>query len=131
MRARWQNWLIQAEADLQWAEDSFADGHYAGVCFLCQQIGEKAVKALAYFRGADLVRGHSILSICEELELNGPVREAAARLDLYYISTRYPDALPSGAPAEQFVSSQASEALQLSRLIIARVKEETASGTES
>lgn len=125
MNLRWVNWLRQAEEDLRWAKDSLTTAHFAGVCFLCQQVAEKSVKALAYFRGADLVRGHSVLAICEELGLNGPVREAAARLDLYYITTRYPDAMPAGTPFEQFIESQAKEAVELAETIIQRVQKET------
>lgn len=35
----------------------------------------------------------------------------AKKLDLYYISARYPDAFPSGAPYEYFTEDQASEAV--------------------
>lgn len=48
-------WLEQAEDDLAWGEDSLKSDHYAQVCFIAQQIAEKAIKAMAFLRGADLV----------------------------------------------------------------------------
>ena len=42
-------------------------GHWAQVCFTCQQVGEKALKAIALFRGADEIRSHSLMRIAEAL----------------------------------------------------------------
>jgi len=50
------DWLSQAEDDLRWAVDSRKSGHHAQSCFVCQQVGEKALKALAFSRGAQAVR---------------------------------------------------------------------------
>jgi HEPN domain-containing protein len=118
MESRARDWLAQAENDLRWAADSARAGHYGGACFIAQQVAEKALKAIGYFRGADLVRGHSALEITRALEINGPLRHAAARLDQYYITTRYPDSVPQGAPFEFFSQSQADEALNFARLFL-------------
>ncbi|EMN14719.1 putative toxin-antitoxin system, antitoxin component [Leptospira borgpetersenii str. Brem 307] len=50
---RWKDWLAQAERDLEWAKASLHSGFFAQTCFVCQQVGEKSLKALAFFRGAD------------------------------------------------------------------------------
>jgi HEPN domain-containing protein len=39
------------------------------------------------------------------------IQDACARLNRYYIPTRYPDAFPSGAPIQQFFEADAREAL--------------------
>jgi len=39
------------------------------------------------------------------------MEKIAKELDLYYISGRYPDAFPAGAPFEMFTSEQAERAL--------------------
>jgi len=46
----------------------------------------------------------------------------AKRLDLYYISARYPDAFPSGAPFEYFTRDQGEEAVSFAERIIAAVR---------
>lgn len=104
-------WLDQADNDLKWADASLREGFYSQVCFVSQQIAEKCMKALAYFRGYDLVKSHSVKIIAEKLGINGELLEAAMVLDLYYISTRYPDALPGGAPYKSFSKTQATQAL--------------------
>lgn len=58
------------------------------------------------------------------LGFNGKVQEAAKILDQYYISARYPDALPSGAPHEFFTLPQAQEALRLTQIIFDQVTSE-------
>ena len=55
-----RRWLEQAEQDLRWARDLATRGGYYLACFLAQQIGEKALKALLYSRGAEVVLGHSV-----------------------------------------------------------------------
>ncbi|RHX83343.1 HEPN domain-containing protein [Leptospira stimsonii] len=120
---RWKDWLAQAERDLEWAEASLQSGFFAQTCFVCQQVGEKALKALAYFRGADLVKSHSVKTIAKELNENGEIESIGQKLDLYYIPTRYPDAFTDGAPFEYFEESQAKEAVVFAGTLIRIVKE--------
>ena len=42
-----ERWLRQAENDLEFAKSGHKEGFFSQVCFLTQQIAEKAVKALA------------------------------------------------------------------------------------
>lgn len=125
---RYKDWLRQAENDLVWAIDSISAGHYSGACFVAQQVSEKALKSLAYYRGADLVKSHSIYEIAKDLQINGELLSAAARLDQYYITPRYPDAVPAGAPFELFTKEQAEEAIGFARLFIEAVKNATSQG---
>lgn len=50
--------------------------------------------------------------------------KALKKLDIYYITSRYPDSMPEGAPFENFSDEQADEALGLAEMIIGRVKDE-------
>lgn len=122
VESRARDWFAQAENDVAWAQVSLDAGFYSQVCYISQQIGEKALKALALKRGFDEVKSHSIRKIAEELGLNGDVAEAARILDIYYISARYPDGLPEGSPFESFGESQAVEALNWASLILERVR---------
>jgi HEPN domain-containing protein len=122
MANRAEDWIRQAENDLLWLRDTLKAGHWAQVCFIAQQTAEKAVKALALARGADQIKSHSITEICKELGVNGDIERMAKRLDLYYISARYPDAFPAGPPFEYFAEDQADEAAGFAELIVATVR---------
>jgi HEPN domain-containing protein len=117
-------WFRQAEGEYKWARDAFDAGNWALVCYLSQQTSEKALKALAFSQGVQQVRSHSTFEIAQSLKINGELAEAARILDQYYMTTRYPDALPGGAPCDMFVRSQAEEALHLANLFIFKVQAE-------
>lgn len=118
-------WLAQASDDLEWGRHTLKGGHFAQACFIAQQVAEKALKALGYSRGVELIKSHSVVQIAKALSVNGRLLEIGKRLDLYYISTRYPDALPAGSvPFEQFSESQASEALALAEEVLVHVRSE-------
>lgn len=112
-------WFKQAQNEYKWGELSCNAGFYAQTCYISQQVAEKALKSIAYFRGATSIKSHSVKGIAEELEINGQLAEFAKKLDLYYISTRYPDALPDNAvPAESFSQGQAKEALEMAKVFL-------------
>ena len=119
-------WILQAENDLAFAQLGLREGYYSQACFMSQQAAEKALKSLAYGRGDRFVIGHSL----QEL-LNGLVgtyremeslREAACRLDQYYVPTRYPDALPGGLPFETYTIGQAEEAVSMAGEIVSSAR---------
>ena len=116
------DWFRQAQNDLLWGQDTLAAGRFAQACFVAQQATGKAVKAVALHRGHDQVMSHSILEITRALEIGGELESIAKRLDQYYISARYPDAFPAGAPFEYFTQAQAQEALDLGRRAVAIVE---------
>lgn len=74
------------------------------------------MKALAYHRDFE-IKGHSIVAIAQALSINGDIESAGKILDQYYISSRSPDSLPSGAPFQFISEKQAQEAMSQSRLI--------------
>lgn len=126
--SRHHDWLAQAKADFLWGKDSFASGHFAQTCFIAQQVAEKSLKAIAYKRGYAAVRGHSAFEIASDLEINGPLRKAAQLLDQYYISTRYPDAVPQGNPSQYYTDDQAKDALDKAEAFIEKADKELADG---
>ena len=98
MRSRARDWLRQAENELLWAQDSTKGKFWAQTCFVSQQVAGKAIKAVALARGAGEIRSHSVARIADELGINGDLAKMGKRLDIYYISTRYPDSFSEGAP---------------------------------
>jgi HEPN domain-containing protein len=124
-RPRYMSWLLQSESDLRSVADLIKNGHYSQACFNAQQAAEKALKALAFFRGADLVKSHSLGTIAKDLKINGELSTFSMKLDIYYLTARYPDALPESAvPAENFDQTMATEAQQMAEKFLFRVKQE-------
>ena len=122
-KAEADRWLAQAWSDLAFAEVGVREGYHAQACFLCQQAAEKALKALRYLGGERLVFGHSVVELLQSLVPKHPaladLRDAAQRLDQYYVPTRYPNGLPAGTPADVFSKAQASEAVAYARRLLA------------
>ncbi len=108
--------MDQAEEDLKHAGMIFTNGGYYLVCFLCQQIAEKAVKAFLYSRGEELVTGHSVNKLCKWAGEFDPdfakLCDSVSILDSYYVPTRHPNGLPDGIPATVFTKDAASDALK-------------------
>lgn len=115
-------WLKSAREDLAYARHAAASGFYAPAC--CH--AEKAVKALHYRRGARAVIGHNVRSLIQSLDPSEPELErhldAARQLDLFYITSRYPNGLDSGTPGEAFDDNQATGALGAAERIISAVE---------
>lgn len=110
-----QRWMQQAEQTFARAQHNYNGGFYAGACFECQQAAEMALKAFLYSRGERLVRTHSVEELRQRCETYEPdfaaVSREAKKLDRLYLTTRYPDALPGGVPAESFDDEDAQEAI--------------------
>jgi len=125
MPNRYVDWLKEAEAELGAARDLLASQHYSWCCFTCQQAAEKALKG-ALEKLAALAFGHNLNDLRKEVEKHVVVprntTEACARLNRFYIPTRYPNAFPSGAPVEQFFEADAQQALQDAEEVLSFVR---------
>ena len=125
IRPKYLAWLLQAESDLRSVVDLIKNDHFAQACFNAQQAAEKALKSLAFFRGADLVKSHSLYTIAKDLKINGELENFAKKLDLFYLTARYPDALPENAvPSERFNKPMADEAFNMAQKFLDAVKKE-------
>ncbi|MBF0314270.1 MAG: HEPN domain-containing protein [Oligoflexia bacterium] len=121
-RGRAKDWWAQAENDLLWAKDSLSHGHFAQTCFIAQQVAEKALKSLALHQGYEKVKSHAISTITKELKINGELEIMGKKLDLYYISSRSPDAFTEGAPFEFFTEDQAREAISFADKFLEKIR---------
>jgi HEPN domain-containing protein len=121
-KAEGRRWLDQAENDLAFARHAHQGEFFHQVCFIAHQCAEKALKALHYAAGARNVIGHSAAGLLGTLAAKHPdllvLRDLAAELDLYYIPTRYPNALIEGTPHRAFTRSQAERAMQAAEAIL-------------
>src|SRR5437870_8455097 len=101
-----QRWLAQADEDLKWVKDLANRGGYYLVCFLAQQVAEKALKAFLYAQGEEVVLGHAVRQLCHRAARYDVVfrdrLDEWGILDSYYIPTRYPNGLPDDIPARVY-----------------------------
>ncbi|PKO21718.1 MAG: DNA-binding protein [Chloroflexi bacterium HGW-Chloroflexi-1] len=121
-----QRWLEQAHADLKWTRHLNEQGASYLVCFLAQQVAEKALTAFLYACGDELVIGHSVRQLCKRASEYDtrfqPYLDEWAVLDSYYIPTRYPNGLPDDIPAHVYNQKAAKDALGLTEAVVAQVE---------
>lgn len=121
-----ERWLSQAAEDLKWAKHLAEQGGWHIACFLSQQVTEKALKAFLYAQGEEIVLGHSVARLCAEAagyqaEFSNKANRWSV-LDGYYITTRYPNSLPDGIPAEVYTKDAAMSAVSLAEEAVFYVK---------
>jgi len=118
-RHRARLWLRQAQDDLRAARLLQKGGQAAQACFLAQQVGEKALKALLAAEDRDL-RSHSLTALLRELDQDHAQRwqRQARLLDKLYAPTRYPDALGDELPADVFGPEDGAAALQAAQELL-------------
>lgn len=125
MANRALDWFIQALRDLEQAEDSRRSKRHEWACFAAHQAAEKAVKALHLHLGQE-AWGHVVAKLLDELPKRSLVSEElidkARVLDSYYISPRYPNGHPEGAPFEHYGALQSGEAIRYAGEIIEFVR---------
>ena len=127
MANRAQDWFSQAEHDLQHARDAREKGSHEWACFAAQQSAEKAVKGLHLHLGQE-AWGHVVARLLRELPLSPPVDlvHRGQVLDNFYVSTRYPNGHPDGAPFDHYGPLQSKEALEHAGKILEFVRAEMA-----
>jgi HEPN domain-containing protein len=119
MPNRAADWFTQAERDLAHAREAQAAGRHEWACFAAQQAAEKAVKAVHLSKGQE-AWGHVVASLLTELgtEVVPELIEKGKVLDNFYVSTRYPNGHPAGAPFEHYGPIQSNQAVQFAGEII-------------
>lgn len=130
MPDRSKDWFNQAMRDLEQAKDSRKAGRHEWACFAAHQAAKKSVKAL-HLRLGQEAWGHVIAQLLRELPqeawaLPKDLIERAMVLDNFYISTRYPNAHPAGAPFEHYGPLQTEQALDHASAILDFVRSQMA-----
>ncbi|OGY92576.1 MAG: hypothetical protein A3H70_00775 [Candidatus Komeilibacteria bacterium RIFCSPLOWO2_02_FULL_48_11] len=121
-QAQANRWRKQAEYDLQQAERCSADNSFAYGCFFAEQAAQKFLKSYLIGQGQRFINIHSVGELLKEAGSLDKKFIALVpmgqKLDRYYLSSRYPDALPDPAiPAESYSRADANEALDIARQI--------------
>jgi len=121
-----KRWFDQANEDLKSSKILLDNERYYLVCFLSQQIVEKALKSVLYYNKENIVLGHSIKQLADwagQFDKNFKnLGNKVSILDTYYIPSRYPNGLPHGIPADVFNKKIAQDAYDLAEETIKLIK---------
>jgi HEPN domain-containing protein len=123
-RAEAQRWFHQSFFDPKAARWNFGGKCYDTSCFLAQQSGEKALKAILYYVGSrkSALMSHSLVDMIQRVSGNvseiDQIIEEARILDLHYIPSRYPNALPAGYPHQFYGPETAEKAISAAQKIM-------------
>lgn len=119
-------WLRQAEYDLKVSEWCQQGGFHGPACFWAQQSAAKSLRAFLFFNGEDAKETRSVVDLLDramtyEEEFRSFVALAGS-LDLYYKTSRFPDAIPGGIPAEVIGAKDSRDAIRSASDMIAVVE---------
>lgn len=119
-------WLKTAATDLKIARWNLNGNFWSEVCFKCQQVVEKALKAYLIARGKRGILTHSLLELvrmCGQYDNSfKSIESVCKKLDKYYLIARYPDGLPGLTPEEYFDEAEAKEAINIAQEIMELVQ---------
>lgn len=115
-------WLENARTDLDLAAE-ISESFAARACFHAQQCSEFALKGALIALAGDHPRTHVGAALLGEIaDLGGSIPDdiavAANKLDLFYVGSRYPDALGGADPRKVLTSDDARNAIYIARLVL-------------
>ena len=122
-----RRWLAQAEHGLVTTRALLQNSLWSDACFHAEQTAQLALKAFLYRLGRWSIAVHSVRELASRCAQEDdeflPFLDYGALLDRYYLSTRYPDALPEPAvPFESFTQREAEQAVGFAEEIVGLVR---------
>ncbi len=115
-------WLRQAEYDIKVSDWNIEGGFFAPACFWSQQGAAKAIRAFLFLNNEDAHETRSVVDLIDRAitysEEFKDFVETVGRLDLYYKTSRFPDAIPGGVPSEIITERDAREAVTVAGDIV-------------
>jgi HEPN domain-containing protein len=124
-----KQWVEQAEHDLQVAHANRQMGFHDTCIVLCQQSGEKYLKALsAHQQSATPPRTHELGQLARSVGAPANVIAAAVDLSAQYLAARYPD-VAQATPYTLYTDVDADEHLRLAQEVQQWVLTQLPSGT--
>ena len=121
-----ERWLRRAEYDLRAAEWNQQGGFHAQATFFAQQSAAKSLRSFLFLNKEDARETRSVVELLDrvityEEEFRDFVGSSRS-LDIYYKTSRFPDAIPGGIPAEIISQKESVEAIRQAADIIAIVE---------
>ena len=122
-----ERWIRQAEYDLKASEWNLEGGFHAQACFWAQQAAAKTLRAFLFLMKEDYRESRSVVELLERAiahdESFKQFVEKAGRIDIYYKTARFPDAIPGGVPSEIISDRDAKEAINTASEILTVAEE--------
>lgn len=118
----YREWIKYSQEDLRVTASLFGVKSYHYICFHCQQCVEKILKAFLFYNGyKGEYKTHTLIDLlflCSDYDRSFlKFKGECYVLTRYYVSTRYPEALPGtlafGLPGRK----EADEALEMARKV--------------
>ena len=118
-----KRWLDYAETDLRAAHALLESGEFfpRQICFLSQQCGEKAIKAILVFEEVNFPKNHDLDRLRDLIPDGWKFKETfpdLAELTVWAVESRYPGDMPD------VVEHEARETLRLAESVFDTVKAE-------
>ena len=114
MASRAQDWLDQAQCDLEHARNDLSTDFHEWACYSAHQASNKALTAL-YQQINGEAWGHSVKRLLEKLPFSEGISpelvDCARILDRFYIPTRYPNGFDDGKPADYYTETDSKQAI--------------------
>jgi HEPN domain-containing protein len=117
MRKVIENWITQAEIDLDSAKYNYSGKRFDVAAYLCQQSVEKALKALYLMRNNELWRTHDLVKLANLVHAPRKIVKACNGLNPIYVEDRYPD-FSDTIPAYKFKGKDIREFLEKARTVL-------------
>ena len=113
-------WQEFARYDQKCAQLEFKGKLYTAVCYSCQQVAEKSLKAVLLTFEIKVIKSHNLLEILDKLIKRDhdfvTLTDNCKFLNGFYISTRYPGNL--GGPEGMYNQNDANKALKAAKEIL-------------
>jgi HEPN domain-containing protein len=121
MPERHQDWLRQAQLDLDHARLAARENHLEWAVFAAQQAAEKACKALHLSLGGE-AWGHDVTALLAALpaghEASPDLLDRGKALDKHYILARDPNGFAQGIPRDHYTRREADQAIADAEAIV-------------
>ena len=85
-----KDWISIAEDNLATAEILYQNERFKDACYYCQQVAEKALKAVQIAKLKRYDKIHFLPDLAESVKAPKSISIFAKRLTTYYINSRYP-----------------------------------------
>ena len=112
-----ENWIIQAEDDLEKSKILFDKKKFDGAAFYSQQTIEKCLKAIILKRTDTIVKTHDLVSLGKQAQFPENILKKIKLLGGVYIESRY-GFIDEEIPAKKFKEEDVSEFMKISKEVL-------------